>query len=156
MLGHDDMVRLVGSLERLDPAKKAEVGGWLVERLNKHDEPKQTWWAVGRLGARVPFYGSAHQVLPRDTAMAWLALALRQDWAKVDTAMFAAAQLARASGDRERDLPEALRLEVATRLERAGAPAAWPTMVREPTVLAEAEERRVFGESLPPGLSLVE
>jgi len=156
MLGHDDMVRLVGSLERLDPAKKSEVGGWLLERLTKHDEPKQSWWAVGRLGARVPFYGSAHQVLPRDTAMAWLALALRQDWAKVDTAMFAAAQLARASGDRERDLPEALRLEVAVRLERAGAPAAWPTMVREPTVLAEAEERRVFGESLPPGLSLVE
>jgi len=29
-------------------------------------------------------------------------------------------------------------------------------MVREATVLAEAEERRVFGESLPPGLMLVE
>jgi molecular chaperone DnaK (HSP70) len=156
MLGQDDMVRLAGSLERLPPAKKAEVGGWLVERLTKHDEPKQTWWAVGRLGARVPFYGSAHQVLPRETAMKWLALALRQDWAKVDTAMFAAAQLARASGDRERDLPEQLRLEVALRLEKGGAPAAWPSMVREPTELAEAEERRIFGESLPPGLVLVE
>ena len=156
MLGHDDMVRLAGSLERLSPAKKAEVGGWLVERLVKHDEPKQTWWAVGRLGARVPFYGSAHQVLPRDTATMWLALALRQDWAKIDTAMFAAAQLARASGDRERDLPEQLRFEVAARLEKHGAAAAWPGMVREPTVLAEAEERRVFGESLPPGLLLVE
>jgi len=156
MLGHDDMVRLAGSLERLAPAKKTEVGEWLVERLAKHDEPKQTWWAVGRLGARVPFYGSAHQVVARETAMRWLALALRQDWSKVDTAMFAAAQLARASGDRERDLPEQLRLEVAARLEKGAAPAAWPGMVREPTVLPEAEERRVFGESLPPGLMLVE
>ena len=156
MLGHDDMVRLAGSLERLPSAKKAEVGGWLVERLTQHDEPKQTWWGVGRLGARVPFYGSAHHVLPRDTATRWLALALRQDWSKIDTAMFAAAQLARASGDRQRDLPEQLRLEVAARLDKVGAAAAWSAMVREPTVLAEAEERRVFGDSLPPGLMLVE
>jgi hypothetical protein len=38
---------------------------------------------------------------------------------------------------------------------RSGAPAAWIERVREVTVLDEAGERGVFGESLPPGLRLL-
>ncbi|MCA9602540.1 MAG: hsp70 family protein [Myxococcales bacterium] len=155
-LGYDDMVRLAGSLEHPSAEQKSRVGNWLVARLGGGKENPQTWWAVGRLGARVPFYGSAHRVVPAETAQAWLRAALSTPWATPDApAAFAATLLARVSGDRARDLDEASRLEVRARLEAAGAPDAWLRMVTEVTHLDASDERRVFGESLPPGLRLL-
>jgi hypothetical protein len=155
-LGHDDMVRLAGSLENLPADRKAQVGGWLVQRLLEHGENPHTWWAVGRIGARVPFYGSAHHVVGRAVASEWLAHCLEADWKAAPQAPFAAALLARASGDRERDLDPALRERVAGRLEDTGAPSSWVRMVREVSHLRAEDERRIFGESLPPGLRLLD
>jgi molecular chaperone DnaK (HSP70) len=154
--GYDDMVRLAGSLERIAPDRKERIGDWLLERLTRHDENPQTWWSLGRLGARVPFYGSAHHVVGREVAERWLTGCLATSWDAVEHAPFAATNLARMSGDRERDLPEAIRLEVARRLERARAPETWRRMVEEITHLEAADERRIFGESLPPGLRLID
>ncbi len=156
MLGYDDMVRLAGSLEHVSAERKTRIGGWLVERLAKHGENVQTWWAVGRLGARVPFYGSAHNVVPPDVAERWLEACLAADWRKVEQAPFAATLLARKSGDRARDVSPPLGAQVQTRLEQVDAPESWRHMVREVTYLEEADERRIFGESLPPGLRLVD
>jgi hypothetical protein len=156
MQGHDDMVRLAGSLEHLSSEQKAELGGWLLTRLLRHDENPQTWWAVGRLGARVPFYGSAHTVVPRPVAEQWLLTCLERNFRNEEQAPFAAALLARVSGDRERDLPADLRERVAGRLLDVGAPESWVRMVREVMHLEAADERRIFGESLPPGLRLLE
>jgi molecular chaperone DnaK (HSP70) len=154
-LGHDDMVRLAGSLERLTSARKVQLGRWLVERLRRPAESAQSWWAVGRLGARVPFYGSAHHVVVAEVAAEWLGAVLALDWKRVQPAAFAAVLLARVSGDRERDLPEPLREAVAGRLQAVRALPAWVRMVRERVDLDEADEGRVFGESLPPGLRLI-
>jgi hypothetical protein len=41
------------------------------------------------------------------------------------------------------------------RLEAANAPRAWITMVNESVELDNADEGRVFGESLPAGLKLI-
>ncbi|HJL17474.1 MAG TPA: Hsp70 family protein [Sandaracinaceae bacterium LLY-WYZ-13_1] len=154
--GYDDMVRLAASLERVPAERKVEVGGWLVERLTEHDEGDYSWWALGRLGARVPFFGSAHNVVPSDVAEEWLGHVLEVDWAQSNDAPFAATVLSRVSGDRQRDVSEASRERVAERLEAHQAPASWVEMVREVTELEAADERRIFGESLPPGLALVE
>jgi molecular chaperone DnaK (HSP70) len=154
-LGYDDMVRLAASLERIPAADKARIGDWIVERLLRHGENPSSWWAIGRIGARVPFYGSAHNVVVRAKAEEWLAALLRLDWAQIEPAAFAAAQIARRSGDRERDLDESLRAQVAARLRAANAPESWIRMVSEVIELEAAEETRVFGESLPPGLRLV-
>jgi hypothetical protein len=156
MLGYDDMVRLAGALEKVPAARKVEVGGWLVERLTEHGEGDTSWWAVGRLGARVPFHGSAHNVVPRETAEAWVEEVLDADWKKSDNAAFAATLLCRMSGDRERDVSPQIRADVQKKLEAHGASPSWVAMVREVTTLEAADERRIFGESLPPGLSLVE
>ena len=155
-LGYDDMVRLAGALERIEPEAKAKIGGWLAQRLDDHDENVQTWWAVGRLGARVPFYGSAHQTVPKHVAAQWLQLALTFDWRDCPEAAFAGTLLARRSGDRERDLSEELRQQVADRLVLAGRPESWVTMVREVAHLDRDDEKRIFGDSLPPGLRLVD
>jgi hypothetical protein len=64
-------------------------------------------------------------------------------------------QLARLSGDRERDLPQDLRKLVAENFRASGAPPSWVLMVEQVTELDEADEKQVFGESLPPGLRLI-
>ena len=149
---YDDMVRLAALLEQLPGNHRAETGRWVMERLQRPDENPQTWWALGRLGARVPLYGSAHTVVPADIASGWLEALLTLDWKAVEPAAFAAAQIARMSGDRTRDLPEELREQVARRLTASKAPASWAAMVQSAVQLDEADQRRSFGEALPPGL----
>jgi molecular chaperone DnaK (HSP70) len=153
--GYDDMVRLAASLERLPVYRKVEVGGWLLDRLQKKTESHQTWWAVGRLGARIPFYGSVHNTVPREFAAKWLEQALALDWRSVTSAPFAATMLSRMSGDRERDLDQEIRTRVLQRLRTAKASPSWIRMVKDVTELDEADEKQVFGESLPPGLRLI-
>lgn len=155
-LGYDEMVSLVGALEHLEPARKVRLGDALVTRLRDHGENPRSIAAVGRLGARVPAYGSAHRVVAIDVAERWLAACLALDWSVADKAPFAAALLARVSGDRSRDLPKASREGVAERLRRHGASPTWVRMVSEVTRMDEVEEKRVFGESLPPGLRLLD
>lgn len=154
--GYADMLRLEASLERVPAERKVELGERLLERLRKPSENHQGWWAVGRIGARRPFYGSAHSVVPAQVAVPWLETILALDWKKVEPAAFAAVQIARMTGDRSRDLPDEVRASVVKRLESAHAPASWITMVRETVELDEADEGRVFGESLPSGLKLIQ
>lgn len=152
---YDDMVRLVATLERLPAARKIELGEWLLERLQNTSESIQTWWAVGRIGARVPFYGSTHNVVPAEIAANWLQSVIKLDWKTIQPAAFAATMLARMSGDRERDIQPALREQVIHYLRKSKSPESWIAMVQHPTELQEADERRMYGESLPPGLRLV-
>lgn len=154
-MGYADMVRLAGSLEQVPAERKIEVAGWLLARLRKPSENIQSWWAVGRLGARRPFYGSAHHVVPAEIAVTWVEAILALDWKKVEPAAFAAAQIARMSGDRSRDLPDEIRAAVVQRLAAASAPQSWIAMVREAVDLDVADEGRVFGEALPAGLKLI-
>jgi hypothetical protein len=155
-LAIEDMIRLAGSLERIPAARKETLGDWLLARqAGRPPEGPLGWWALGRLGARVPFYGSAHAVVGTEAASRWLEALLRLDWKRVQPAAFAAVSIARVSGDRVRDLPDGLREAVAERLKAARAPGSWVLMVRERVALEEADESRVFGESLPPGLRLI-
>jgi hypothetical protein len=154
----EDMLRLGASLERIPSAYKAEIGNWMVGELPKAKTlATQTryLWALGRVGARRPFHGSAHDVAPVDTVEQWLQAVMLLDWRKVEPAGFAAAHLARMTGDRSRDIDEALRAEIVRRLQAAGAPPSWPAMVREVVQLDQASEQRMLGEALPPGLKLL-
>jgi len=148
-------VRLAASLERLPAEHKKTLGELLLKVGKKPTETMQRWWALGRLGARVPFYGNAHDVVSRECSQAWLTQVLELDWKAVEPAAFAATQLARMSGDRERDLDPAVRERLVERLRKEMAPQKWIEMVDRVTTLDSSEESLVFGESLPPGLRLV-
>ena len=150
----DDMLRLGASLERIPSDFKVEIGAWLLARLAKANDAL-TLWALGRIGARQPFYGNLDDLVPADVVATWLDAILALDWRRLEPAGFAAAYLARMTGDRARDLPLALREAIAARLRQVGAPAIWIRMVEEVVVLDEATERRVLGETLPPGLKLI-
>src|SRR5450830_376135 len=154
----DDMLRLGASLERIPGAYKAEVGAWLIKRLQKADSEAadtNTLWALARVGARQPFHGSAHEVVDSASVAGWLTMLLALDWKKTEPAAFAATHLARMTGDRSRDIADDLRATVLARLKAVGAPPLWHAMVSEVTQLDEAVTRRMLGEALPPGLKLI-
>ncbi|MSS76297.1 MAG: molecular chaperone DnaK [Methyloglobulus sp.] len=152
---YDDMVRLAAVLERLPSTSKKQIGEWLIRRLQKSNESKQTWWALGRVGARLPFYGSSHNVISADIAEKWLTALLNEDWKKNPQAAFAATLISRKSGDRVRDVNESLRMQLIDKFKLSKTPYSWLEMVEHYKELDEKEEGQVFGEALPPGLKLL-
>jgi len=152
----EDMVRLAAALENLPTATKITIAQWLLKRLQKASETQTSWWALGRVASRVPFHGSAHNVLPRESVQGWLPELLKADWKKNPNQAFAAVMLARMSGDRTRDLDDEYRRAIIDKLDAIKAPAAWIEMVSEVRQLDEAETRRIFGEALPAGLKLID
>ena len=111
-------------------------------------------WALARLGARMPLAGPLNCVVPRDTAAAWVEQLLSTEWPRADAYTFALTQIARATGDRERDLDRALRERLARRLAPMPAGARAARLVRELVPLEAPEEARLLDEALPAGLRL--
>ncbi|MBK7005921.1 MAG: hsp70 family protein [Burkholderiales bacterium] len=181
----DDMLRLGAALERIPSSYKAEVGNWLLTRIEKslaktakQDATNQTGakngtgkgnstsstdtaalntrlWVLGRIGARQPLHGSSHEVVEPHDVQPWIEALLALDWRRLEAAAFATAQMVRMTNDRVRDLPVELREQVAQRLQAAHTPPGWAEMVRQPVQDDAATTSRIAGESLPPGLRLV-
>lgn len=152
---YDDMLRLFAAMEAVPWQYRQEMGQWMLQRLRREDETVQTWWAIGRLAARQSLAANAHLVMPPDAALEFLNATLAQDWRKNETAMFAAVQMARMTGDRARDLPDAVRAQVLEKMRSSGAPERWMAMVEQVVQMEAEDHRRSLGDSLPPGLVLL-
>jgi hypothetical protein len=148
--GPVEMIKLVAALERLPPEHKKAAGELFLERARKVG----SYWALGRLGARAPLQGGPDCVVGQETATAWLETLLELDWGAAAGAAFAAASIARHTGDRERDVDADLRARVAARLGDAKVPATWVDMVVRPSDLTDGDVGRMLGDSLPAGLRL--
>ncbi|HEU4582518.1 MAG TPA: Hsp70 family protein [Polyangiaceae bacterium] len=153
-LALDELLALASQLERVEPEAKSELGRWLLERT-WHDRDPRLWAYLGRLGARVPAYASAHYALKGGTVERWVEQLLRERWSEVNTAAACGLSLARLTGDQVRDLALRWRSEVAAALGKVGAPEAWQRAVLELTPLSEADRVEQFGEDLPLGLRLL-
>jgi hypothetical protein len=150
----DEMIRLAASLERVPAARKRTVGEAVLDRCAHEGPAPHLLWALGRLGARVPFHGSGHACVSAEVAEDWLERLAALPAKRADL-VFPVAQLARMSGDRARDVgPEARDLALRL-LAEAGAPESLSRQVREAVALEAADEQRIFGEGLPAGLRLI-
>jgi hypothetical protein len=146
----DEMVRLAVSLEHLSAKAKAELGDWILPRVTT---PGPWAWSIGRLGARVPMYGSAHRTVEPERATAWIEALFNAQTHGTEGALFAIAQIARFSGDRSRDLDESVRDRAHEILRSAGAPSSWQQLLKEVIAMDEADKARAFGDTLPLGLA---
>ncbi len=153
--GLDEMVRAAASLEHVQPAEKVALGNWILDRISNPAKAAGPWaWALGRLGARRPLYGSSHKTLSPEVVEPWVEHLLALDWHGIDGLPFAVVQLTRLTGDRTRDLEQEVRQEALAALQAAQASAHWVEMVT--TVIANEvdDEARAFGDTLPIGLRL--
>ena len=154
--GYEGMLLLAAALEGLPVDKKLELGRWLLKRLESPRENQSSWVALGRLGSRIPLYGSSHNQIPQEQVADWITKLLKIDWKKNPQAAFATVLIGRVSGDRNRDLELPLRQRISTALGQVKAPPAWIAMVNEVTELDASDSLKIYGESLPPGLTLLD
>lgn len=152
---YDDMLRLFAAMEAVPWQYRQEMGQWMLQRLQREGESVQTWWAIGRLAGRQPLAANAHLVMPPSAAQEFLDATLAQDWRKNETAMFAAVQITRMTGDRTRDFPDSVRSAVLDKMRVAGAPERWIALVQEVVQMQAEDQKRSLGDSLPPGLVLL-
>ena len=94
-------------------------------------------------------------VMPPAAALEFVNATLAQDWRKNETAMFAAVQMTRMTGDRALDLPEPVRAQVLEKMRSCVAPARWVAMVEQVVQMEVEDQQRSLGDSLPPGLVLL-
>ncbi len=155
-MGYESMVRLAASLEHLEVEDKVLLANWFLNKALNHNQFEQAhWWAMGRLAARTPLYGSQHNVIPREQAEQWLPKLLDRNWQKEPMIAFAAVMICRKTGDRLFDISDDFRAQVLAKLKQSKVPESWVSLVEEIKELSESESKRVFGDALPSGLSLV-
>jgi hypothetical protein len=145
---------LLASLEHLPPAVRVELGEELLSRVEAEPDNKSFTWAIGRLGARVPFYGPLNCVVSAEAAARWASslLALPELTAHVATAV---SQLAARTEDPLRDVEPGFREEAIRRLQEADVSEEVLEVMRAYVPRSRAAAVRIFGESLPEGLRLL-
>ncbi len=155
-MGYESMVRLSASLEHLEVEDKTLLATWFLSKaINQNQFQQGHWWALGRLASRTPLYGSQHNVIPREQAEQWLPKLLEQNWQKEPMIAFAAVMICRKTGDRLFDISDDYREQVLAKLKQSKVPDSWVSLVEEVKELSESESKRVFGDALPSGLTLV-
>ncbi|EPP2130937.1 Hsp70 family protein [Vibrio alginolyticus] len=155
-MGYESMVRLSASLEHLEVEDKVLLATWFLSKaINQNQFEQAHWWAMGRLASRTPLYGSQHNVVPREQAEQWLPKLLEQNWQKEPMIAFAAVMICRKTGDRLFDISDDYREQVLTKLKQSKVPESWVSLVEEVKELSESESKRIFGDALPSGLTLV-
>ena len=153
-----ELLRLVGSLELLSKAEKGQLGDWLLELLEvkKWSAARGAClWTLGRLASRQPAYGPLNCVVDSQHVERWLneLARCRGDEPELALALMLGG---RRVHDRYRDISEATRQQVLTRMHSLAAPEHWLSLVRDGGQLHREEADQVWGEALPLGLTLRE
>ena len=157
-----ELIRMVGSFERIGPELKAELIGRFIETVvelasqRKHCAPYLA--ALGLLLNRTPFYGGPESVVPPALVERAYEAFRRFDWTDPE---FAEVQVlfqraARAIDDRRLDLSRSLRNQIANKLEKCGIASTKTSRIRNVTPIERAERLSLYGEAVPPGLILNE
>jgi hypothetical protein len=149
-----EMWQAIASCERLPASARVDLGSPLVRAAERGRASGQELWALARLGGRAPVYGPLNCTVPAATAADWVERLLAVDWPRPEVYAFTVTQLARATGDRARDLEPALRDRVARRLEAMADGAGAARLVREPLGRQAEEAALLLDEALPAGLKL--
>lgn len=144
----------LANFERLPVETKVELGRLLLGRIRKKTRP-QDLWTLSRLGARVPLYGPLDRVVPSGEAASWITELFSMGLPVREAMAHALVHLARFTGDRERDVPEERRRQVADWLGGLPQPERFQEVLSNPESTWQGQEQDwIFGEALPSGLVL--
>jgi molecular chaperone DnaK (HSP70) len=148
-----DAWRLLGSLERLESAQRSRLGDELASRVRREPGNMALAWALGRFGARTSLYGPLNAVVPPEAAARWIETMLGLK-ALTPDARAALVQMAARTGDPARDVADAVRDRVRSRLQADGTPDELLRPLRELVPVERLDLARIFGETVPEGLRI--
>jgi hypothetical protein len=146
---------MLANLERLPANTKADLGRRLLKSLLKGKPASRELWSLSRFGARRPMYGPVDRVVAPEDAAAWADKLLASQPAPGDAMARTLVLLTERTGDRARDVDDAVRARVDAWLGSLDNAARFRDLLNNPeSVYRAAEEAYIFGESLPAGLVL--
>ncbi|MDA0658440.1 MAG: Hsp70 family protein [Planctomycetota bacterium] len=152
-----ELYRMLAALELLPRESKRELGNLffdLIER-KKWTSVHSPWiWSVGRLGSRVPLYGPLNAVVASADAEKWIQRLMDIDPPDGTPIFLAMMQLARCTGDRQRDIGEGTRQRVLDWFAQRNVSPALSALVETIGEMNRDTQLDVWGDSLPPGLQL--
>lgn len=154
-----EMWRAVASFERLESKHKEALGEALMKQLRRKPLPPYLFWALTRIGSRVPLYGPLNTVLHPEVIQKWLDQLFQFEPAHQSSTTewaFCLSQFARRSGQRAIDVDEGHQLRALSVLKDLEIPQAWVQCVEEVVEVESEEKAQLFGDSLPIGLRLVQ
>jgi hypothetical protein len=96
------------------------------------------------------------EVIARDKVEGWLDRLLGLEWSKHKGIALAVAQMARLSGDGDRDISDELRRALVERMRETECPESLLSLLLGVKVLQESERAQMYGDALPTGLRLVD
>lgn len=152
-----EILRMMSSLENLDLAMREQLGEWLITRMNEKGAEVDhgvCLWALGRIGCRIPLYGSDHLIMSAETVGRWIRSLCRMKGLHAK-AGFSLMSLGRLTGDRYRDVSDEVREELISTMKTMSAPEHLIKLVSEGGTLDHEEQNLTFGEKLPRGLHLL-
>jgi molecular chaperone DnaK (HSP70) len=146
----------LANCERLPVNDKVSLGRLLLLKMRKGARP-QEYWALSRFGARVPLYGPLNRVIPGKEASSWIHSLFSLNLPPKEAVGLALVQLARVTGDRERDVAEEDRTKVAAFIGELPRSNHLHQLLMHPESPFNRDDREwMFGEALPSGLVLSE
>lgn len=158
---YSEKIRALGALELIDVNLKIKLGQAIIERIARGDAAAAEFWTLGRIGARHLVYGTAANVIPRETCSLWVETLIKLPSKISDDRLFALGQLARKSDHRELNLSEKLVQQVldtysynqdsdinTLQVDRLRQ------LLSQEGSLNQSEQEKVFGDKLPAGLTL--
>jgi hypothetical protein len=149
------LAELAGSLDRVVVRRRAALGDALFDRCMAGEGGAHVRRCLGLLGERDPFPAGHDQALPALVVERWCDLALRENWTTHPAWIDAVGRMARRTGDRRRDVSEALRERLLVRLAACGDAAIEARrFVAEGGTPSARARLEAAGDDLPLGLVL--
>lgn len=148
--------RALASMELLPIQNKIELGNALLSRIQQGQIGENELWSLGRIAARIPFYATIDTVVSPAIVSRWIDSLLNIEVPLQDAFASALAQMGAKTNDHARDISDATRKRIINKIQEMGKQL---YLIESLETYLPAEERdatRIFGESLPLGLKLLE
>jgi len=146
---YTEKLRTFASLELIDTRQKIDVGNALIKKVIEGKEEQAEVWALSRLGARHPLYGSIANIVPKKIAEEWIKALLEQTKVPSFDLLLS---LGRKTEFKELNIDAQLIEKIALRFSDKKERELSPLFTVQH--LSEKEEEEIYGEKLPAGIKI--
>jgi molecular chaperone DnaK (HSP70) len=150
LYAYSEKIRALAAMERLEMPLKIRLGEAVLQRILQEEGMPFDYWSLARIGARHLVYGSVGQVVPRDVCTKWIEQLMASHKCDQGQLLFVLGQLARKTDQRELNISDSLVQTILNRYDNEHL----HTILLNPRSLTQNEQEQVFGDHLPPGLTL--